>query len=142
MDVIGQFETLRTQDGRRLDSLASYFNSSECRAQFLSNYFGEDEGEPCGLCDICRGSPARPASFFAAHTLPSKPKRKKKSRRGRGSRGRKAGTKKAAGEEKTSGKKQAAKAKAGESPDDKPARKRRRRRRRPRRKPEAEKPSE
>ena len=138
--LAGQFETLRTQDGRRLDSLASYFNSSECRAQFLSNYFGEDMGEPCGLCDICRGSPARPASFFAAHTLPNKPTRKKKSRGGRGSRGRKTASKKAPSAGKASGKKQTAKASEGESPDDKPARKRRsrRRRRRPRRKPESD----
>jgi ATP-dependent DNA helicase RecQ len=76
--LAGQFETLRTQDGRRLDALASYAGSSVCRASFLCDYFGEEVGEPCGLCDICRGSPIRPESFFDPINPPNKPKRKSK----------------------------------------------------------------
>lgn len=140
--LAGQFETLRTQDGRRLDALASYFNTQECRAQFLSTYFGEESGDPCGLCDICRGSPSRPASFFAAHTLPTKPKRKRKARRGGRARGKKGKSKKAASEPKAA--KADARSSGGTSPDDKPTRKRRprRRRRRPKRKPEGAAPTE
>jgi ATP-dependent DNA helicase RecQ len=82
--LAGQFETLRTQDGRRLDALASYAGSSTCRASFLCEYFGEEVGEPCGLCDICRGRPSRPESFFDPINPPSKPKPSgKKPRRGR-----------------------------------------------------------
>jgi ATP-dependent DNA helicase RecQ len=77
--LAGQFETLRTQDGRRLDSLAEYALSSDCRGVFLRRYFGEDDGAPCGLCDICRGRPERPSSFWEPI---AQPERKKKRRRG------------------------------------------------------------
>jgi ATP-dependent DNA helicase RecQ len=63
--LAGQFETLRTQDGRRLDSLAEYAAAPGCRATFLRRYFGEDDDEPCGLCDTCQRRPARPDRFFA-----------------------------------------------------------------------------
>jgi hypothetical protein len=62
--LAGQFETLRREDSRRLDSIAEYARSTECRAVFLRRYFGEPDEEPCTLCDICRGSPERPESFF------------------------------------------------------------------------------
>jgi ATP-dependent DNA helicase RecQ len=79
--LAGQFETLRTQDGRRLDTLAEYAGSTDCRAAFLRRYFGaEDDGTVCGLCDICRGRPERPSSFWEPIV---QPERKKKRRRGR-----------------------------------------------------------
>lgn len=81
--LAGQFENLRTQDSRRLDSIADYANNSDCRATYLRSYFGEEDGEPCGLCDVCRGRPERPSTFFQAIAAP--PKRKK--RRGRGRKG-------------------------------------------------------
>src|SRR5262249_26801253 len=62
--LAGQFETLRTQDARRLDAIAEYARSDLCRALFLRDYFGESEGERCGLCDVCRGRPAPPAPSF------------------------------------------------------------------------------
>lgn len=77
--LAGQFETLRTQDGRRLDSLAEYALNADCRAVFLRRYFGEEAGEACGLCDICRGRPQRPSSFWEPI---AQPERKKKRRRG------------------------------------------------------------
>jgi ATP-dependent DNA helicase RecQ len=77
--LAGQFETLRTQDGRRLDSLTEYAHSTDCRAVFLRRYFGEDDGTPCGLCDICRGRPERPSSFWEPIAQPER--RKKKRRR-------------------------------------------------------------
>jgi ATP-dependent DNA helicase RecQ len=78
--LAGQFETLRTQDARRLDTLVQYARSEGCRCGFLRLYFGEDEGEPCGLCDVCLGRPERPESFFSPLTLPTpkKPRRRKK----------------------------------------------------------------
>jgi len=80
--LAGQFENLRTQDSRRLDSIADYAANTQCRAMYLRSYFGEDDGEVCGLCDICRGRPERPATFFQAIAAP--PRRGKKRRRGRG----------------------------------------------------------
>ena len=80
--LAGQFANLRTQDSRRLDSLADYAKSTVCRAVYLRSYFGEEDGEECGLCDICRGRPERPATFFQPVTAP--PRRGKKKRKGRG----------------------------------------------------------
>ncbi len=81
--LAGRFVTLRTQDGRRLDRLADYAHASECRAIVLRRYFGEEGGAPCGLCDICRGAPQRPSTFWEPIARPPRGKR----RRGRGRRG-------------------------------------------------------
>ncbi len=78
--LAGQFANLRTQDSRRLDSLADYAKSTSCRAVYLRSYFGEEGGEECGLCDICRGRPERPATFFQPVTAP--PRRGRKKRKG------------------------------------------------------------
>lgn len=77
--LAGQFETLRTQDGRRLDSLSEYTHHCECRAVFLRRYFGEEDGTACNLCDVCRGRPERPSSFWEPIAQPER--RKKKRRR-------------------------------------------------------------
>jgi ATP-dependent DNA helicase RecQ len=88
--LAGRFLTLRTQDGRRLDRLAEYVHTTECRAIFLRRYFGEEAGAPCGLCDICRGAPQRPSTFWQPIARPQGPKRRKRRRGGR-RRGRRAG---------------------------------------------------
>ena len=77
--LAGQFETLRTQDSRRLDALAEYAASRTCRAVFLRGYFGEEGGASCAICDVCRGQPARPAGFFAPLAA-AKPGRSRKKR--------------------------------------------------------------
>jgi ATP-dependent DNA helicase RecQ len=79
--LAGQFETLKTQDGRRLDAIAEYAHENICRAVYLRGYFGEEEDEDdlCGLCDVCRGRPDRPDEFFAPLVPP--PSRKKKGRK-------------------------------------------------------------
>jgi ATP-dependent DNA helicase RecQ len=76
--LAGQFQTLRTQDGRRMDALAEYATSNECRAILLRRYFGEEDGEPCGLCDTCRGRPERPSSFWEPIVQPERKKKKKR----------------------------------------------------------------
>ncbi len=83
--LAGQFETLRTEDGHRLDALAEYARNDGCRAVFLRAYFGESEGEPCGLCDVCLGRPERSEAFFAPIAKPAAPVR------GRGRGGRRGG---------------------------------------------------
>jgi ATP-dependent DNA helicase RecQ len=77
--LAGQFETLRTQDGRRLDAVAEYAAAPVCRAVFLRRYFGEDDGAPCRICDVCRGGAERPEKFWA----PIVPTRRRGRRRGR-----------------------------------------------------------
>ena len=76
--LAGQFETLRTQDGRRMDSLSEYATAVECRAVLLRRYFGDEEGEQCGLCDVCRGRPERPSSFWEPIAQPERKKKKKR----------------------------------------------------------------
>jgi ATP-dependent DNA helicase RecQ len=68
--LAGQFETLRTEDGRRLDAVAEYAAEEGCRAVFLRGAFGEEPGDPCGLCDVCRGSPERSSAFYAPLVKP------------------------------------------------------------------------
>jgi len=62
--LAGRFATQRTQDSRRLDSVAEYANATECRSIFLRRYFGEDGASPCRICDVCRGVTARPAQII------------------------------------------------------------------------------
>jgi ATP-dependent DNA helicase RecQ len=81
--LAGQFETLRTQDGRRLDTLAQYAAADRCRAAFLQEYFGEPGDEACGLCDICQQRDARPSSFFAPLAVPVDRTQRSGKRRGR-----------------------------------------------------------
>jgi len=86
--LAGRFLTLRTQDGRRLDRLSEYAHCGECRAVFLRRYFGEEAGAPCGLCDICRGAPQRPSTFWQPIARPQQPrKRRRRRRRRRGGKG-------------------------------------------------------
>jgi ATP-dependent DNA helicase RecQ len=77
--LAGQFDTLRTQDARRLDAMAEYSHGPACRASFLREYFGEEEAEACGMCDRCRGQEDRPNSFWE----PLAPPKGEERRRGR-----------------------------------------------------------
>ena len=93
--LAGQFETLRTQDARRLDAVADYALLEDCRAVFLQDYFGEDGAEPCGICDVCRGGTDRPNSFWE----PLAPPKGEERRRGKrnGGRGQQRGRRRASG---------------------------------------------
>jgi ATP-dependent DNA helicase RecQ len=90
--LAGQFETLRTQDARRLDALADYAGTETCRAVYLRAYFGEEDETPCDLCDVCRRRDRRPSSFFS----PIQPPRPRRKRRARGGRSRRRGQRPAA----------------------------------------------
>jgi len=80
--LAGQFANMRTQDSRRLDSVADYAQHPGCRAVYLRSYFGEEHGGVCGLCDVCRGRPERPSTFWSPVATPKR--MNKKRRRGRG----------------------------------------------------------
>jgi len=49
------FEARRISDRRRLAELLKYMNTQSCRVQMMRAYFGEENGEKCGLCDSCAG---------------------------------------------------------------------------------------
>jgi ATP-dependent DNA helicase RecQ len=84
------FEARRISDRRRLASLLGYMNTQRCRVQMMRAYFGEPEGEKCGLCDSCAGLDSEvfdPGSADVRHGLHAatdfhaRPRRR---RRGRG----------------------------------------------------------
>jgi hypothetical protein len=84
------FEARRISDRRRLDSLLKYMNTQRCRVQMLRSYFGEPEGEKCGLCDsdagldsevFDSGSADERHGLHAATDFHARPRRR---RRGRG----------------------------------------------------------
>jgi ATP-dependent DNA helicase RecQ len=84
------FEARRISDRRRLASLLGYMNTQRCRVQMLRAYFGEPEGDKCGLCDSCAGLDSEvfdPGSaderhgLHAATDFHARPRRR---RRGRG----------------------------------------------------------
>ncbi|MCP3983694.1 MAG: ATP-dependent DNA helicase RecQ [bacterium] len=118
-ELAGQFETLRTQDARRLDAVADYAIDAECRATFLREYFGEEGEEPCGMCDRCRGQADRPDSFWEPL---APPKGEERRRRGRGNGrstgktgGRRRGQKQGRGRRRPASAKASSKQKAGNS---------------------------
>jgi ATP-dependent DNA helicase RecQ len=49
------FEARRISDRRRLAELLKYMNLQRCRVQMMREYFGEEPGPECGLCDSCAG---------------------------------------------------------------------------------------
>jgi ATP-dependent DNA helicase RecQ len=84
------FEARRISDRRRLESLLGYMNKQRCRVQMLRAYFGEPEGEKCGICDSDAGLDSEvfdPGSaderhgLHAATDFHARPRRR---RRGRG----------------------------------------------------------
>jgi ATP-dependent DNA helicase RecQ len=70
--LAGRFQTLRTEDGHRLDAVGTYADTKECRAVHLRRYFGEEDGASCEMCDHCRERPERPDEFFSPVSLPQR----------------------------------------------------------------------
>jgi ATP-dependent DNA helicase RecQ len=102
--LASQFETLRTQDQRRLEAVADYADVTECRGAYLAGYFGEASDFRCGLCDRCRGSTDRPDSFFEPLAPPRRSARRGGPQRGRdGQRGRGRGRERHRGHDRARG---------------------------------------
>ena len=85
------FEARRISDRRRLESLLKYMNTQRCRVQMLRAYFGEPEGEKCGLCDSDAGLDSEvfdPGSaderhgLHAATDFHARPRRRRRGRAG------------------------------------------------------------
>jgi hypothetical protein len=66
------FEARRISDRRRLAELLKYMNLQKCRVQMMREYFGEEAGPACGLCDSCAGLDSEmfdPGDADARHSL-------------------------------------------------------------------------
>ena len=51
-----RYEFLRDNARARADAIAEYAAESDlCRSRWLLRYFGQEESEDCGSCDVCRG---------------------------------------------------------------------------------------
>jgi len=84
------FEARRISDRRRMDALLKYMNTQKCRVQMLRSYFGEPEGEKCGLCDSDAGldsevfDPGDADERHGLHAATDFHARPRRRRRGRG----------------------------------------------------------
>ena len=57
-----RYRQLRDTSCERTEKMISYVSEdSTCRSRYLLEYFGQDESEDCGNCDICRAAASRPA---------------------------------------------------------------------------------
>ncbi len=50
-------EEYKRKEHKRLDSLLAYCEATRCRRVLLLSYFGEEETEACGNCDVCQNPP-------------------------------------------------------------------------------------
>jgi len=56
-----RYKMLRSTYRERVQTMVDYVEEEdECRSQFLLRYFGQEESQPCGKCDLCRSGAARP----------------------------------------------------------------------------------
>jgi ATP-dependent DNA helicase RecQ len=85
------FEARRISDRRRLASLLGYMNTQRCRVQMMRAYFGEPEGDKCGLCDSCAGLDSevfdlqaddQRTGLLAATDFHARPRRRRRGRPG------------------------------------------------------------
>ena len=50
------YNFLKENQSRRTEAMVNYVTETdECRSRHLLRYFGQEESEDCGNCDICRG---------------------------------------------------------------------------------------
>ncbi|MEO4045119.1 DNA helicase RecQ [Hoeflea sp. CAU 1731] len=47
----------KRKEHKRLDTLLAYSEATQCRRVLLLSYFGEEETEACGNCDVCQNPP-------------------------------------------------------------------------------------
>jgi ATP-dependent DNA helicase RecQ len=52
----GKYDFLRERNAMRLEEMIRYAeNTAACRSVLLQQYFGEQDAQPCGVCDVCIG---------------------------------------------------------------------------------------
>ena len=47
------YNTLKQHATERLEAMLHYVDSPQCRSSYLLQYFGEQNSQPCGICDRC-----------------------------------------------------------------------------------------
>ena len=58
-----RLERLKTSWTERTDAMIRYAGETDmCRSRFLLKYFGQEESNDCGTCDVCRSRKARSVS--------------------------------------------------------------------------------
>ena len=66
-----KYEFLKRTAAERSGAMEEYVSEDElCRSRWLLRYFGQENSDDCGTCDVCRaGAPARRklAEFAASH---------------------------------------------------------------------------
>ena len=73
------YERLRGAYHERSEAMLSYVSEmEECRSQYLLRYFGQEDSEPCGTCDICRSASSsagscNPSLCSGSTSAPSRP---------------------------------------------------------------------
>ena len=61
-----RYQMLRSTYAQRVKAMTEYVEEGdECRSRYLLRYFGQEESEACGQCDVCRAAKARPADLPA-----------------------------------------------------------------------------
>ena len=83
-ELTRRFATAQHEDTRRLNAIADYADTRECRSVFIRRWFGETDPPKCGKCDRCRPrAPVRKSkqSAVTREPQPSSPPRKHKHHR-------------------------------------------------------------
>lgn len=64
------YEYRRRQMEERIEAMKKFVYAREgCRVQHMLRYFGEDNAEPCGTCDLCRAANARASAIAVLEPL-------------------------------------------------------------------------
>jgi ATP-dependent DNA helicase RecQ len=72
-DLVGKLKTFRHEGERRLQLVAHYAQSDECRSVFIRRYFGEEHPQRYGSCDRCRADRAAATrAGFMRRSLPGR----------------------------------------------------------------------
>lgn len=57
-----RYARLRDASRNRIEKMISYIKEEDtCRSRYLLEYFGQEESEDCGTCDVCRAASSRPS---------------------------------------------------------------------------------
>jgi ATP-dependent DNA helicase RecQ len=59
--VVERAEAQRRLEDSRVEMMRGYAETDRCRSSFLVGYFGEQQEDPCGMCDNCRAGLAEEA---------------------------------------------------------------------------------
>ena len=65
--VPGRYERLRGAFRERIRTMLDFVSEeNECRSRYLLRYFGQEDSDDCGRCDICRERARKPKELAAA----------------------------------------------------------------------------